>query len=177
MSNAAAEIVPSAPPPSAGKLYHSGLQPVAAYGVEVTGASPSLIGLLRRRHRQAHGVSSCGRRGPVMTAVLQKDSGVLQGAPLFWYHREWWLATDARITNPASLTPPQLVAVLEDARAAYDSGASWRKAVQGPISGAMWACSLVGWEFLSATVIRTDEEDVGSSCSPPVPWCRSAAGR
>lgn len=47
--------------------------------------------------------------------------------------------------------------MFEVAQTSYVPDASWRSAVRGPISGAFWACSVVGWTLETATSVRTLE--------------------
>ena len=100
-------------------------------------------------------VDGRGRRKGLALQFCSKDLGILQGAPLIRWAKEWWRTTDAGQKRGGTLGRICLMQSFATTRRRFATniGKPWRSAVQGPVSAALWACTHVGWEMSSATTV------------------------
>ena len=121
---------------------------------------PTHINVLRRMSRRIQHVAGKGRRAGLSLYLARgKDPGCLVGAPLIRLAKEWWNTTAPYLCLPGTLAPGELVRAHHAVALRYQAGSTWRKAVRGPYSGALWACERVGWH-LSSPNRFTDEDGV-----------------
>ena len=104
-----------------------------------------------------------GRRSAVVMAIGRgKDPGALQGAPLMRWAKEWWNTTSGVLRLPGVFTPGQMVSYFQTVMMRYPVGGSFRRAVRGPVSGAIYAAERVRWEMRAANFV-IDEDGQGAS--------------
>ena len=142
--------------PRPSQLFFTGMIPSVGYGAEIYGIPPATVVHLRRACQVVHGCAVQGRRGSLVLAALDRDPGHLQGEPLLRWATEWWRASDDNQTRVATLAMSELLGVFQEVAPRFDDSHPWHRAVQGPLSAAIWGCALVGWTLEANAIVDCD---------------------
>ena len=157
--------------PRPATVFWCGLLPAVGFGCDVTGLSPAATRIIQDKARRISKVDGRGRRRGLALLFCSKDPGVLQGAPLIRWAKEWWRATDKGQQRGGTLRRIRLLQIFAAIRRRFASkvGQPWRSVVQGPVSAALWACTRVGWEMTSASSIKDERgRELSLLTTPPV---------
>ena len=98
-----------------------------AYGAEVYGLPPATVAALRRACQEVHGCAVQGRRSSLVLAVLDRDPGELQGAPVVRWAKEWWRASEASQVRTATLAMSELHGIFQEVAPRFDDTLPWHR--------------------------------------------------